>query len=255
MRKIVVAGNWKMNLKYDEAKDLVAQISKNQNTDSKIFLAVPFVYLQETIELTKNNDSILIGAQNCHHEQKGAYTGEISVDMLNSINADFSLVAHSERRQYFNENSGILKQKVDLLLENNLTAIYCVGESLEQRENNRVFEVIESQISEVLFHLSVEQMQKVMIAYEPVWAIGTGKTASAQQAQEIHAFIRNLLEKEFGKKIAEKTSILYGGSMKPTNAQELLEQNDIDGGLIGGASLKADSFQSLIDIAEKLKKN
>lgn len=253
MRKIVVAGNWKMNLKYDEAKDLVTQISKNQNTDSKILLAVPFVYLQETIELTKSNDSILVGAQNCHHEQKGAYTGEISVDMLSSINADFSLVGHSERRQYFNENSKILKQKVDLLLENDLDVVYCVGESLEQRENNKVFEVIESQLSEVLFHLSSEQMQKVMIAYEPVWAIGTGKTASAQQAQEVHAFIRSLLEKQFGKEIAQKMSILYGGSMKPANAQELLEQNDIDGGLIGGASLKADSFQSLIDIAEKIK--
>lgn len=249
MRKTIIAGNWKMNKTAQDAMGLVSEIVNihrdEVNNAAEVVIIPPFVHLSGTNGLI-NNSPIKLGAQNCSEHESGAYTGEISAGMLASYQVNYVLVGHSERRQYFGETNALLAKKVDIALKNNLSPIYCCGETIEQRNAGQHFAINESQISEGLFHLSEAQIQNVVIAYEPVWAIGTGVTASSEQAQEVHAFIRTLLEKKYGNTIAQNITIQYGGSMKPENALELLSQPDIDGGLIGGASLKARDFIEII---------
>jgi triosephosphate isomerase (TIM) len=243
MRKKIVAGNWKMNTLVSEGKELVEGIIKllpSVPSDVQLIVAPPFTHLCSVGKIL-GNSSIALSAQNCADKEKGAYTGEISAPMLKSIHCTYVILGHSERREYYGETSPKLVEKVSLALANGLSPIFCVGEKLEERESGKHFEVVKSQIEEVLFTLTPEQMSKVVVAYEPVWAIGTGKTATAEQAQEIHAFIRKTIASQFGS-IAEEISILYGGSCKPSNAKELFSQKDIDGGLIGGAALKAGDF-------------
>jgi triosephosphate isomerase len=247
MREKIVAGNWKMNTNWPEASELVKElISKSSSVNCSLVIFPPFTYLQKVSELTSNS-SIKTGAQNCSEHEKGAYTGEVSASMLNSIGINYCIIGHSERREYFNESNEQLLLKVKNCIANNLTPVFCCGEKLEERENQQHLTIIQNQISEVLFKLEQVEFEKIIIAYEPVWAIGTGKTATAEQAQEIHFFIRSLIGKKYSNETANKTSILYGGSCKPSNAKELFAQPDIDGGLIGGASLIADDF---IQIAE-----
>jgi triosephosphate isomerase len=249
MRKNIVAGNWKMNGTKEDSQKLVSEIvnmyQDEIRTDTQVVLIPPFIALPEVQRLSKNS-GIFTGAQNCHQEISGAYTGEISAAILKSFDISHVIVGHSERRQYFGEDNVLLAKKNDQVLAQQLIPIYCVGETLEERESGKHFEVIEKQISEGLFHLDRETIQKVVIAYEPVWAIGTGKTASKEEAQEIHAFIRSLLANKYGKEAAGHTSILYGGSVKPENARELFAQADIDGGLIGGAALKSRDFIEIV---------
>jgi len=249
MRKHIVAGNWKMNTTIQEGvelakkiNDLVSQIS---NSETKVAIAPPFTHLSEIAKVI-NPDRICLAAQNCASEESGAYTGEIAPAMLAELGVMAVIVGHSERRAYYNEDHQTLAKKVKLVLKNNMKPIFCCGEVLEERESNIQNEVVYKQLNESLFHLSSEEIQNCIIAYEPVWAIGTGKTASSGQAQEIHAFIRSLLIEKYGKEIADEITILYGGSCKPTNAVELFSNPDVDGGLIGGASLKAEDLLGII---------
>ncbi|TNE79244.1 MAG: triose-phosphate isomerase [Bacteroidetes bacterium] len=250
MRKHIVAGNWKMNGTLEATQKLASEVVNMYNDEVKdgteVVMIPPYIGIQEVQRLAKGS-GVKVGAQNCHQEESGAYTGEVSAGILASWSLDYVIIGHSERREYFGENNALLAQKVDQSLRHNLAPIYCCGETLEEREGNKHFEVIEKQVSEGLFHLNADQIQKTVIAYEPVWAIGTGKTASAEQAQEIHAFIRSLLAKRFTETVAAEISILYGGSVKPGNAKELFSMEDIDGGLIGGAALQSRDF---IDIAK-----
>ncbi len=243
MRKKIVAGNWKMNTTVAEgvqlAKDVVSK-SKEVPADVKLIIAPPFTHLSSVAEVVKGS-AVGLSAQNCADQAKGAYTGEVSVDMLKSVSCDYVILGHSERRQYYGETDAKLVEKTKLALEAGLSPIFCIGETLEERQAGRHFEVVTAQVKDVLFTLSPEQMANVIIAYEPVWAIGTGLTATAEQAQEIHAEIRKVLTEKFGT-LAEEISILYGGSCKPSNAKELFACPDIDGGLIGGAALKAEDF-------------
>ena len=251
MRKKIVAGNWKMNKSYEEGKALaeeVVQLAKAE-TDSNVTVVVctPFIHLANVAGFTEGIDNVFIGAQNCSNQASGAYTGEISVSMLESVGVQYVIIGHSERREYFNENNEELAEKTNLALKQGLTPIFCCGESLFTRENEQHFDFVCDQLTESLFHLSEEDFSKVVIAYEPIWAIGTGKTASSAQAQEMHAKIRAHIEKKYGADIANATTILYGGSCKPSNAPELFACPDVDGGLIGGASLNARDF---IDITK-----
>ena len=243
MRKKIVAGNWKMNTTVPEglalAKELVAGMGQVP-ADVNMVIAPPFVHLTSVGEVIKDS-KIALSAQNCANKEKGAYTGEVSAAMIAGIGCEYCILGHSERRQYYGENSATLVEKMALALSNGLKPIYCVGEMLSEREAGNHFAVVKAQIEEVLFGLSAEQMSQVVVAYEPVWAIGTGVTATSAQAQEIHAFIRKTLAEKFGA-LAEDVTILYGGSCKPSNAKELFAQKDIDGGLIGGAALKAADF-------------
>ncbi|MCF0177891.1 MAG: triose-phosphate isomerase, partial [Bacteroidales bacterium] len=243
MRKKIVAGNWKMNTSVCEgvtlAKEITAKLSEVPS-DVKLVIAPPFTHLVPVGEAIKGS-AIALSAQNCADQPKGAYTGEVAASMLAGIGCSYTILGHSERRQYYGETSATLVAKIALALENGLSPIYCVGEMLSEREAGNHFNVVKAQLEEVLFGLTAEQMSKIVIAYEPVWAIGTGVTATSEQAQEIHAFIRKTLEAKFGS-LAEEITILYGGSCKPSNAKELFACPDIDGGLIGGASLKADDF-------------
>lgn len=244
MRKKIVAGNWKMNTTVAEGVELAKSIVAKVNEISKgvtLIIAPPFTHLAPVAEVLKGSP-IGLSAQNCANEPKGAFTGEVSAAMLKSVGCSYTILGHSERREYYGENAEKLTQKITLAFENGLKVIYCVGEKLKDRTFNHHFDVVSKQISEVLFSLTPEQMANVIIAYEPVWAIGTGETATAEQAQEMHAFIRSTLAAHFGEKVAENTTVLYGGSCKPSNAKELFACRDIDGGLIGGASLKADDF-------------
>lgn len=242
MRQKIVAGNWKMNTSLQEGLDLSLQISKQYNAkDIKLILIPPFTHIASVYNQTKNT-GIDLGAQNCSTEQKGAFTGEISVEMISSVNAKYVIVGHSERRSYYGETNAILKQKLDIVLKNELTPILCCGETLEERNAGNHFKIVKSQIEESSFHLSADEFKKLVIAYEPVWAIGTGVTASSAQAEEMHSFIRNEIAKKYGYEIAEYISILYGGSCKSSNAKELFVCKNIDGGLIGGAALNADEF-------------
>ncbi|MCD6201464.1 MAG: triose-phosphate isomerase [Bacteroidales bacterium] len=249
MRKNIVAGNWKMNktleegIKLAEAVDKLVSQGTPENTD--VIIAPPFIHLAE---LAKRIDTgkVKLSAQNCAAEAAGAYTGEVSPAMVRSTGAEYVIIGHSERRQYYGETDAILKKKTELALENDLTPIFCCGEVLEERNAKQHFEVVKTQISDALFLLSEEEFGKIIIAYEPVWAIGTGVTATPEQAQEMHAYIRSLVNKRYGKQIAEDITILYGGSCKPSNAGELFSNPDVDGGLIGGASLKADDFYAII---------
>ena len=246
MRKHIVAGNWKMNCTFDEADELINGImEKLEETElpreTQLIVCPPFPYLEMTTDYA-NDSYFAVGAQNVSDQEKGAYTGEVSAAMLESMELDYCIVGHSERRGYYGETDKIVAAKVDKLLAHGLKPIVCVGEVLEEREAGKQLEVVKRQVEEGLFHLTPEQMMEVVIAYEPVWAIGTGKTATPEQAQEIHAHIRSLLTAKYGKELADEISILYGGSCKPSNAKELFACPDIDGGLIGGASLKADDF-------------
>ncbi len=243
MRKKIVAGNWKMNTTVAEgvalAKELVAGMGQVP-ADVNLIIAPPFVHLTSVGEVIKDS-KIALSAQNCANKEKGAYTGEVSAAMIAGIGCEYCILGHSERRQYYGETSATLVEKMALALSNGLKPIYCVGEMLSEREAGNHFNVVKAQIEEVLFGLTAEQMSQVVVAYEPVWAIGTGVTATSAQAQEIHAFIRKTLAEKFGA-LAEEITILYGGSCKPSNAKELFAQKDIDGGLIGGAALKAADF-------------
>ncbi len=248
MRKKIIAGNWKMNLDYAESRLLIQNIAKQDedfNKQAEIVVLPSMPFLSVFHELTKDIEWLKLGSQNCYSEKSGAYTGETSAVQLKSIGVDYCLVGHSERRDYFCEDNALLSKKIKTLLEEGITPIFCCGEQLQVREANVYKEFIMKQIEESLFDLPAQDLAKVVIAYEPVWAIGTGKTATAQQAQEIHQLIRNRIAKDFGDKTANAIPILYGGSMKPENARELLAQKDIDGGLIGGASLNADMFAQI----------
>jgi triosephosphate isomerase len=251
MRKKIVAGNWKMNKTYSEAIPLLYEIkdllnkSKKQST-AAIIIAPPFLYVHDFYENTKGLKNFFIGAQNCSCEESGAYTGEVSAAMIKSVGASYVIIGHSERRAYYKETHEELKRKVDISLKHSLNPIFCTGETADKRQANEQFAVVESQLSESLFHLTNEQFKKIVIAYEPVWAIGTGLTATTAQAQEMHHFIRSLIEKKYGKEIAFDITILYGGSCNEKNAAELFACPDVDGGLIGGASLKAKEFIEII---------
>jgi len=252
MRKKIVAGNWKMNLDYNEGLSLFSEIVnmvKDEITgDQTAVVCSPFIHLHSLAQLAKGYDKVAIGAQNAHQAESGAYTGETSAKMIKSTGAEYVILGHSERRQYFGESNELLAAKTDTALKNGLKPIFCIGETLEERETGVHFEVIKKQLIEGVFHLSAEQFAQVVLAYEPVWAIGTGKTATAAQAQEVHAFIRNEVANQYNQTVADDTTILYGGSCNPKNAQELFEQGDIDGGLIGGASLKSRDFLDIVKV-------
>jgi len=238
-----------MNKLLHEGVDLAKSVNskiKSLTPKCEVILGTPFIHITEIVK-TVDNSVISIAAQNCADKASGAYTGEVSAAMIKSTGAKYVIIGHSERRAYYSETATTLKAKVDLALENDLSPIFCVGEVLSERESNKHFEVISQQISEVLFHLSNTDFSKIILAYEPIWAIGTGKTASSDQAQEVHAFIRKLVSEKYSTELANNISILYGGSCNPTNARELFANEDVDGGLIGGASLKADDFISIID--------
>lgn len=249
MRKNIVAGNWKMNKTLQEGLELAKELNAALATSTlncDVVIGTPFIHLASVVEQV-DAAKIGVAAQNCANKASGAYTGEISAAMVQSTGAKYVILGHSERRAYYGETAETLKAKVALTLENGLTPIFCIGEVLEEREAEKHFEVVKEQISASLFDLSADDFAKIVLAYEPVWAIGTGKTASAAQAQEIHAFIRQTLIEKYGKEIANNTSILYGGSCNASNAKELFSNPDVDGGLIGGASLKVADFKAIID--------
>jgi triosephosphate isomerase len=252
-RKKIVAGNWKMNQNLFEGKQLVTDILKRDNElpeDLEVVIAPPFTQLELAATQIKDVPGFFLAAQNCHQEKSGAYTGEISANMLKSVGVTYVILGHSERRQYFGENEALLAQKVNTVLAEDLKVIFCVGELLEVRDANTQNALVQSQIEGGLFHLDADQFKNIVIAYEPVWAIGTGRTATAAQAQEMHAFIRSVISNKYGADAAENTTILYGGSCKPSNAGELFACPDVDGGLIGGASLSADDFDGIIKAAK-----
>lgn len=252
MRKKIVAGNWKMNLDYNEGLSLfseVANMVKDEVTgNQQVVVCSPFIHLYSLAQLAKGHSHVAIGAQNAHQAESGAYTGEISAKMIKSVGAQYVILGHSERRQYFGETNELLAAKVDTVLKHDLKPIFCIGETLEEREADKHFDVIKTQLEEGIFGLSEADFAKVVLAYEPVWAIGTGKTATSEQAQEIHAFIRNAIAEQYNQQIADNTTILYGGSCNAKNAPELFAQPDIDGGLIGGASLKSRDFTDIAKV-------
>lgn len=248
MRKNIVAGNWKMNTTLPEGIKLAEEVNAalaNVTPKCDVVICVPFTHLA-SINNVIDSSKLGLGAENCADHRSGAYTGEVSASMIASTGANYVILGHSERRQYYNETSETLREKVRLSLDNNLTPIFCIGEVLEQREDGSYFDVVKAQLEEGLFNLDAEEFGKIVIAYEPVWAIGTGKTATDDQAQEIHAFIRKTIAEKYGNEVAENTSILYGGSCKPTNAAQLFAKPDVDGGLIGGAALQAESFMGIV---------
>jgi triosephosphate isomerase len=250
MRKKIVAGNWKMNKTLEESHALIAEltgmVSDEVKTPTEVVVCVPFPYLIPVKNQLGAGARIKVGAQNCSEHEWGAYTGETSASMLASAGIPYVILGHSERRQYFAENSPVLVKKIDRTLAQKLTPIFCCGEPLEIRENGTHETLVKQQVQEALFHLSVDAIQKVVIAYEPVWAIGTGKTATSQQAQDMHVIIRKHLADKYGAAIANNISILYGGSVKADNAHELFSQPDVDGGLVGGASLKSREFVEIV---------
>ena len=249
MRKNIVAGNWKMNKTLQEGVALAKELNNTLASDKpncQVIICTPFIHLASVAAIL-NQDIIGLGAENCADKASGAFTGEVSAEMVKSTGAQYVILGHSERRAYYHETPAILKEKVNLALANGLKVIFCIGEVLEEREQNKQNEVVKAQLEGSLFDLTKEEFANVILAYEPVWAIGTGKTATADQAEEMHAFIRQTIAEKFGKDVAEETSILYGGSCKPTNAKELFSKPDVDGGLIGGAALKAADFKGIID--------
>jgi triosephosphate isomerase len=253
MRQKIVAGNWKMNKTFEEANALASEImgmvEDEVKGNVKVIFCVPFPYLMSVKNLLGNNTRIAVGAQNCNEHEAGAYTGEVSAPMLKAMNIPYVILGHSERRQYFGEDGKLLAKKIDVALKNSLTPIFCCGEPLEVREKNEHEKLVKQQIEEALFHLEAGVLQKLVIAYEPVWAIGTGRTATAQQAQEMHAVIRKHLAGKYGQAVANTIAILYGGSVNAANAKELFACPDVDGGLVGGASLKSREFTDIIKSA------
>lgn len=249
MRKKIVAGNWKMNKSFEQGinlvDDLINSFAIHQCPEILKIIIPPFIHLNEIGKKISSISDIELGAQNCSNNDNGAYTGEISADMLSSCGVKYVLVGHSERRIYFNENSSLLSQKIIIALKHNITPILCVGENLEERNSNKHLEAVKQQLKEAAFNLSPADFSKIIIAYEPVWAIGTGVTATSHQAQGMHNHIRTEINKKYGKEISESISILYGGSCNPENAKELFSCIDVDGGLIGGSSLKANDFVAI----------
>lgn len=252
-RKYLIAGNWKMNLNSAEGAELASQVASmfGQQTEVSVCVCPTFTAL-EAVSKVVNESNIQLGAQNMHFEASGAYTGEISAEMLRHLYCNFVILGHSERRQYFGETDETVNKKTKAALEANLKPIVCIGETLDEREAGKVNEVIKTQLGGALAGITADQAESLVIAYEPVWAIGTGKTATPEMAEEVHAEIRRLLAGLLDQETAEKVRILYGGSMKPANAAELLAQKNIDGGLIGGAALKASDFGGIIEAAIKL---
>ncbi len=243
-----------MNAGPTDAKTLADNMVKareGKDTSSEVLICPPFVSIP-AVKSSFSNSGIKVGGQNVHTEDNGAYTGEISTSMLKDAGCDYAIVGHSERREYFHEDDALVAEKEKKVLDDGLNVIVCVGEKLEERKNSNHKAVVEKQVLEVLENIDADNSDSFVVAYEPVWAIGTGETATPDQAQEMHQFIRSLISDQWGEANAEKIRILYGGSMKPANAEELLSQEDVDGGLIGGASLKADSFSEIIDIAESI---
>lgn len=254
MRKQIAAANWKMNLTYQQGEKLLDEILHEKielTHEQQVIFAVPFPYLIMAKSAVANERNYFIAAQNCHHKKSGAYTGEIAVEMLHSIGIPFCVIGHSERREYFNETNQQLAEKLNLLLEQEIQPIFCCGEPLSVREAGEQNNYVEVQLKESLFHLDAGQLKKVVIAYEPIWAIGTGKTASSEQAQEMHAHIRQVLSTQYGAELANEISILYGGSVKAANAVEIFSQPDVDGGLVGGASLVVAEFTAIIKALKK----
>lgn len=251
MRQKIVAGNWKMNKNIEDgqtlASEIINMIGDELREDIKIVMCPPFIHLTTLKGMLKGNEHISLGAQNCSEHISGAYTGEIAAPMLASIGVQYVILGHSERRELFGETNELLAKKINTALEHSLIPIFCCGEPLQIREQNTQADYVKNQIQASLFHLSPEAFSKIVIAYEPIWAIGTGKTASSDQAQEMHATIRKQITEKYGEDIANNTSILYGGSVKPDNAGELFSCMDVDGGLVGGASLKSRDF---VDIAK-----
>lgn len=248
MRKKIAAGNWKMNKNYTEALDLAKGIAETDvPEDVTVILGVPYIYLQKLNEVTKANPRVFVSSQNAHQFESGAYTGEISASMLDSLEIPYVILGHSERREYNHETPELLKDKVRIALDNNLDVIFCCGEPLEVRKADEQESYVRNQVEKSLVGLSEDDMKRITVAYEPIWAIGTGETASPEQAQSMHKSIREFLVKLFGEKIANETPILYGGSVGPANAKEIFGQEDVDGGLVGGASMKIDSFVEIIN--------
>ncbi len=249
MRKNIVVANWKMNLVRSDALILVHEVLSNKadNISVNVVFAPSYPYIYKVAKLCEINDNFSVSAQDCSSRKQGAHTGEVSAEMIASCGAEYVILGHSERRIKFNESNEQIKHKIDNALENNLKVIFCCGESLQQRDSELHFDWVEEQIKESIFHLSKDQVKCVTLAYEPIWAIGTGKTASTVQAQDMHHFIRNLFEKKYDNDVSDNLSILYGGSCNPNNASQLFSQNDIDGGLIGGASLHSDKFLAIIN--------
>lgn len=249
MRKKIVAGNWKMNKNLQEGIALATELNdilKADKPNCDVVICTPFIHLASVAGII-DQSVIGLGAENCADKASGAYTGEVSAEMVKSTGAGYVILGHSERRAYYGETAEILKEKINLSLANGLKVIFCIGEVLEERESGKQNEVVEAQLAGSLFDLTAEQFANIILAYEPVWAIGTGKTATAEQAEEMHAFIRGVIAGKFGAEAAENVSILYGGSCKPSNAKEIFSKENVDGGLIGGAALKAADFKGIID--------
>jgi triosephosphate isomerase len=247
-RKKIAAGNWKMNTTIEEGITLVQSIaSAERSKDTITILGVPFTHIFPLQKKIKSSSKILLAAQNCHHKTSGAYTGEISPSMLAAMKVPYVILGHSERREYNHEDNILLASKLRAAIDAGLKVIFCCGEALDIRKSNTHIQHVKTQLTESLFQLSAQEMKDIIIAYEPIWAIGTGETASPAQAQEMHAAIRAMLQKKYGKRVAENTSILYGGSVKGNNAKEIFSQPDVDGGLVGGASLNANEFIQIIN--------
>ena len=249
MRNKIVAGNWKMNNGKIESTQLISElndaVANHPLENTRVIIAPAFTNLESAVQQTQNS-SIEVAAQNMHQNENGAFTGEVSADMISSIGVKTVILGHSERRTYFGETPALLATKINMALAKGLEVIFCIGEKLEQRKTDNYLLEVGSQIKKSLFHLKSEDWDNIILAYEPVWAIGTGETASPEQAQEMHAFIRNAIAKKYSQEIADSVSILYGGSVKPSNAEEIFSQPDVDGGLIGGASLKVADFTAII---------
>ncbi len=250
MRKQIAAANWKMNLSQQEAENLLDQLLATDHSlsaNQEAIFAVPAIYIPLAVKKLTGRKNIFVAAQNCHQKTNGAYTGEIAAPMYASVGVQHIVLGHSERREYFAESDALLAEKTDAVLAIGSTPIFCCGEPLEIREAGTQNSFVEAQLKNSLFHLSADQIVKVVIAYEPIWAIGTGKTATSEQAQEIHAYIRSVFATKYGQSIADQISILYGGSVKASNAKEIFSQPDVDGGLVGGASLIATEFAAIIN--------
>ncbi|MBD1430453.1 MULTISPECIES: triose-phosphate isomerase [Sphingobacterium] len=252
MRKKIVAGNWKMNLNYEEGVSLFSEIVNMAKDEvvgnQEVIVCTPFIHLSTVAKLSENVKNVNIGSQNIHQAESGAYTGEVSASQVKSVGVEYVILGHSERRAYFGETDALLAEKTNAALKHDLKPIFCIGETKEERESGKFFDIIKTQLVDGVFHLGKEEFAKVVLAYEPVWAIGTGLTASPEQAQEVHAFIRETIANQYDAETAENTTILYGGSCNPSNAPTLFSQKDIDGGLIGGASLKSRDFLEIVKV-------
>jgi len=246
MRKKIVAGNWKMNNGLSETIELINDLNQNlSDSDVKVMIAPSYPFLKTAVDQV-GDGSIEVISQNINDNKSGAYTGEVSIDMLNSIGVNTTLIGHSERRAYYNEDDALLLKKINLALESNMDIIFCFGEELKDRKSNSYFDIVKAQLENTVMKLEPNSWKNIVLAYEPVWAIGTGETASAEQAQEIHKFVRNCISEHFSSEIADNVPILYGGSVKPSNAVEIFNNKDVDGGLIGGAALNAHDFVEII---------